>query len=60
CFAALGIGTLSMRPASVAPVKHLIRRINLKELKTVIDAARAAGHQSVRGPVTEWLKNGAQ
>ena len=60
CFAALGIGTLSMRPASVAPVKHLIRRINLKELKTVIDAARAAGHQSVRGPVTEWLKSGAQ
>jgi phosphotransferase system enzyme I (PtsP) len=56
CFAALGIGTLSMRPASVAPVKHLIRRINLKELKSVIDAARAAGTQSVRGPVTEWLK----
>jgi phosphotransferase system enzyme I (PtsP) len=40
----------------VAPVKHLIRRINLKELKAVIDAARAAGTQSVRGPVTEWLK----
>ena len=57
CFAALGIGTLSMRPASVAPVKHLIRRINLKELKAVIDAARAAGNQSVRGPVTEWLKH---
>ena len=27
CFAALGIETLSMRPASIAPVKHLIRRV---------------------------------
>jgi phosphotransferase system enzyme I (PtsP) len=41
----------------VAPVKHLIRRINLKELKDVIDEARAVGHQSVRGPVAEWLKH---
>ena len=33
CFAALGIETLSMRPASIAPVKHLIRRVDLKVLK---------------------------
>ena len=29
CFAALGIHTLSMRPASIGPVKHLIRCIDL-------------------------------
>ena len=56
CFAALGIHTLSMRPASIAPVKHLIRRINLKKLKLVIDNARNEGHQSVRGPVLEWVR----
>jgi phosphotransferase system enzyme I (PtsP) len=55
CFAALGIQTLSMRPASIAPVKHLIRRINLKELKSVIDKARRDGLQSVRSSVAEWI-----
>jgi len=56
CFAALGIHTLSMRPASIAPVKHLIRRIDLKKLKTVIDKARDDGHQSVRSSVVDWMK----
>ena len=55
CFAALGIHTLSMRPASIAPVKHLIRRIDLKELKSVIDKARGDGLQSVRSSVVEWI-----
>ena len=55
CFAALGIQTLSMRPASIAPVKHLIRRIDLKELKSVIDKARGDGLQSVRTSVVEWI-----
>ncbi|MEL6169948.1 MAG: phosphoenolpyruvate--protein phosphotransferase, partial [Pseudomonadota bacterium] len=31
CFAAMGLRTLSMRPASIGPVKHLIRRVNLDE-----------------------------
>jgi phosphotransferase system enzyme I (PtsP) len=56
CFAALGIHTLSMRPASIAPVKHLIRRIDLKELKSVIDKARDNGLQSVRASVVEWME----
>ncbi|MCX7302016.1 MAG: phosphoenolpyruvate--protein phosphotransferase [Rhodobacterales bacterium] len=54
-FAALGFRMLSMRPASVGPVKHLLRRVNLTEAKAVIDASRARGDQSVRGAVTEWL-----
>lgn len=55
CLAALGIRTLSMRPASIGPVKHLIRRISLTELGAVIDEALAAGATNVRTPVMEWL-----
>ncbi len=54
-FAALGFRMLSMRPASVGPVKHLLRRVDLTVAKAVIDAARARGEQSVRSAVMEWL-----
>ncbi len=56
CFAALGMNTLSMRPASIGPVKHLIRRVNLKELREVIKEACNSGAQSVRPAVMEWLR----
>lgn len=56
CFAAIGVGTLSMRPASIGPVKHLLRRTNLKELKQVIDASREAGDQSVRDAVMDYMR----
>jgi len=56
CFAAMGLRTLSMRPASVGPVKHLLRRVNLNEARTVIDAARVSGAQSVRPAIIEWLR----
>ncbi len=55
CFAALGLRTLSMRPASVGPVKHLLRRVNLDEVKAVMDDAIANGDQSVRRAVADWL-----
>ncbi|MDP5085780.1 MAG: phosphoenolpyruvate--protein phosphotransferase [Yoonia sp.] len=55
CFAALGFRTLSMRPASVGPVKHLLRRVNLDEVKAVMDEAIARGDQSVRRAVSDWL-----
>ncbi len=55
CLAAMGLRTLSMRPASVGPVKHLICRVDLDEVRTVIEAARARGDQSVRGAVMAWL-----
>jgi phosphotransferase system enzyme I (PtsP) len=45
-----------MRPASIGPVKHLLRRTNLAEAREVIDAARASGAQSVRPAVMEWLR----
>ena len=55
CFAALGLRTLSMRPASVGPVKHLLRRVDLREVKEVMDKAIANGDQSVRRAVSDWL-----
>ncbi|MEM9524254.1 MAG: putative PEP-binding protein, partial [Pseudomonadota bacterium] len=56
CLAAIGLRSLSMRPASIGPVKHLLRRVNLVDAKTVIDAARVSGAQSVRPAIMEWLK----
>lgn len=54
-FAALGLRQLSMRPASIGPVKSLIRRIDLAALRAVIDAARADGATNLRPAVTTFL-----
>jgi phosphotransferase system, enzyme I, PtsP len=56
CFAAMGLRALSMRPASIGPVKHLLRRVDLGEARAVIDAARESGDQSVRPAVMDWLR----
>lgn len=56
-FAALGLPALSMRPASIGPVKSLLRRVNLDEVRTVIDTARARGDQSVRPAISDWLRD---
>ncbi len=53
--AALGFRALSMRPASIGPVKALIRRVDLREVRAVIEAARAAGEESVRPRLMDWL-----
>jgi phosphotransferase system enzyme I (PtsP) len=53
--AAMGLRMLSMRPASVGPVKHLIRRTDLTQARGVIDAAMAAGAPSVRPALMAWL-----
>ena len=55
CLAAMGLRMLSMRPASVGPVKSLLRRMDLAEVRGVIDAAIASGAQSVRPQVMDWL-----
>ncbi len=55
CLAALGIRTLSMRPASVGPVKHLIRGVNLTDLRDLLKAECASGKSNVRPAVMEWL-----
>ena len=56
CFAAIGLRTLSMRPASIGPVKSILRRTDLVELQGVIHDARSSGVQSVRPAVMEYLR----
>ncbi|SEV90673.1 phosphotransferase system, enzyme I, PtsP [Cognatiyoonia koreensis] len=60
CFAALGFRSLSMRPASVGPVKHLLRQVDLSEVKSVINKARESGEQSVRTAVSDYLLDQAR
>ena len=54
-FAALGIRTLSMRPASIGPVKALLRQVDLGEVRAVLEQAEADGVESVRGALMEYL-----
>uniref|UniRef100_UPI0025D46EA9 hypothetical protein n=1 Tax=Sediminimonas sp. TaxID=2823379 RepID=UPI0025D46EA9 len=56
CLAAIGMRSLSMRPASIGPVKHMLRRIDVGKLNEVIETAMASGDQSVRPAVMEWLR----
>ena len=55
-FAAMGLRNLSMRPASIGPVKHILRRVNLDEVRNVIHEARVRGDQSVRGAINDFLR----
>jgi phosphotransferase system enzyme I (PtsP) len=55
CIAALGVRTLSMRPASVGPVKHLIRRVDLTELRALIERECTTGAANLRPAVMDWL-----
>jgi phosphotransferase system enzyme I (PtsP) len=53
--AALGLRMLSMRPASVGPVKALLRQIDLKELRALLDEVLEGPAQTARPAVMEWL-----
>ncbi|MEO0344211.1 MAG: phosphoenolpyruvate--protein phosphotransferase [Pseudomonadota bacterium] len=55
CFVAMGLRSLSMRPASIGPVKNMIRKIHLSEAQDVINDARKSGAQSVRPAIREWM-----
>ena len=57
CLAAIGVRTLSMRPASIGPVKSLLLRCNLEDLRKVITDARHRGEQSVRQAVMRYLRD---
>ncbi len=56
CLAAMGLRILSMRPASIGPVKSILRRTDMRELHAVIVAARIRGDQSVRPAVMNYLR----
>jgi phosphotransferase system enzyme I (PtsP) len=55
CLAAIGLRSLSMRPASIGPVKSLLRRTNLAEASNIIDVASRSGAQSVRSAIVEYI-----
>jgi phosphotransferase system enzyme I (PtsP) len=56
CLAAIGLRTLSMRPASIGPVKSLLRRSNLDDVRKVIADARHRGEMSVRPAIMDYLR----
>ncbi|WP_299153071.1 phosphoenolpyruvate--protein phosphotransferase [uncultured Tateyamaria sp.] len=56
CFAAIGLRSLSMRPASIGPVKSLLRRSNLDDVRKVIADARHRGDMNVRPAIMEYLR----
>lgn len=56
CLAAMGLRALSMRPASIGPVKSLLMRTNLSEVRAVIEESRERGDQSARDAVMNYLK----
>ncbi|MFN3724332.1 MAG: phosphoenolpyruvate--protein phosphotransferase [Paracoccaceae bacterium] len=57
--AALGLRTLSMRPASIGPVKALLRRVDLSQVRAVIDTARTLGAESARPALMAYLSDQA-
>jgi len=54
-FAAIGIKNLSMRPASIGPVKHTLLRTNLDTIRAAIKQAHSEGAQSARTYILEAL-----
>ncbi len=52
---AIGLRHLSMRPASIGPVKALLRGVDLAGARAVIDQARADGAESARPALLEFL-----
>ncbi len=57
CLAAMGVHILSMRPASIGPVKSLILKTDLSELRGVINAARNDNQETVRPAVMAYLRD---
>ena len=44
-----------MRPASIGPVKAVLRQVNLQEAREVVTTGMAQGVESVRPMVMGWL-----
>lgn len=58
--AGIGIRSLSMRPASIGPVKDLIRRANLRDVRALIDDALTAsdtqGTDTLRPMLLDYIR----
>ncbi|MEF3046188.1 phosphoenolpyruvate--protein phosphotransferase [Pseudotabrizicola sp. L79] len=53
--AAMGLRSLSMRPASIGPVKALLRRVDLTQAREVMMTAQERGEDSARDALMGWL-----
>ncbi|MDO5620549.1 MAG: phosphoenolpyruvate--protein phosphotransferase [Paracoccus sp. (in: a-proteobacteria)] len=56
-FAAIGFQRLSMRPASIGPVKHLLRQTDLCALREAIAKARAEGVCNLRPVIAPFVES---
>jgi phosphotransferase system enzyme I (PtsP) len=57
---AIGFRSLSMRPASVGPVKHLLRQVDLVAAGDAVSAALETGEQDIREVINSWLVDNHQ
>ena len=57
--AGIGFRALSMRPASIGPVKSLLMRSHIDEVRRVIETAEAEGAQSARPALMAYLRETA-
>ncbi|HMQ92195.1 MAG TPA: phosphoenolpyruvate--protein phosphotransferase [Amaricoccus sp.] len=55
--AAMGLRSLSMRPASIGPVKALLRQVDLEAVRAIIEAGRSRGLATVRPMLEEYLRD---
>ena len=55
CLAAIGIKTLSMRPASIGPVKNILLKSDFGAVKKIIDRARIDGETSIRKKIIRYM-----
>ena len=55
CLAAIGIKTLSMRPASIGPVKNILLKSDLNEVQKLIDKAKVDKDNSAREKIIQYL-----
>jgi len=46
-----------MRPASIGPVKSLLRRTDLGELRQILQEERARGTQTLRPAAMDYLRS---
>ena len=46
-----------MQPNCIAPVKSLLRGINLSEIKQIVDYLLEANYETVRDQVVEYLED---
>ena len=53
---AVGLRSLSMRPASIGPVKDLIIRSDIAELRSIIEAEKRRGTEQLRPVVLDYVR----